>query len=502
MIAALAAEAARRHGNVPAYVGAGWEVTYRELDRLAGEAAAGLAERGVGEGEVVVLSLPASPEYLVGYLAANRLGAVAAGINPRLPAVTRNALVRAATPAVVLATPELVPGGASPAPVVEVQPATHADAVLGPLRDPGRPAPPLLEAEPDRPVAIVFTSGTTGVPKGVVFAERQLAAITEIDTGGRWGGGTTQLAGTSFATLGPMTKLPGNLMKGGTTHLVGRWRAEEALELTERLRLSAVAGIPTQVALMLRHPTFAQRDLSSVRAVVMGGGPATPALVREARQRLGAPVAVRYSCTEAGIGVGTAFTDPPEDAEVSVGRPHPGVTLTIRALADDQVRATGEEGEVCLASAATMVGYWNDPAATAAAVTADGAVRTGDLGWVDEQGRLHLTGRAREVYVRGGYNVSPQQVEAVLAGAPGVAEVAVAPRTDDVMGEVGVAVVVPADPAAPPTLDDLRAHAADHLAHHELPEALAVVDALPLTAAEKLDRRTLAEQVRTPGGQP
>jgi acyl-CoA synthetase (AMP-forming)/AMP-acid ligase II len=496
VIGAIVAEAAERFGRTPAYVGTtGLELTYADLDRLAGEVAVGMAAQGVREGDVVLLLLPASPEYVVAYVAASRLGAITAGVNSRLAAPERDALLAAVEPALVVATRELAPTG-PPSQVVEL--AAAPDELLAPLRPrrSTRDRPPPLAADPDRPVAIVFTSGTTGLPKGVVFAGRQLEAITAIDTGGQWGGGGAQLAGTSFATLGPMTKLPGNVMKGGTTHLVERWRAEEALDLTERLRLTAVAGIPTQVALMLRDPTFDQRDLSSVRAVVMGGGPATPALVREARKRLGVPVAIRYSCTEAGIGVGTSFDAPIEDAEVSVGRPHAGITLTIRS-ADGTLLPSGEEGEVCLASDAVMSGYWNDPAATAAALTDDGAVRTGDVGWIDPEGRLRLTGRSKEIYVRGGYNVAPQQVEAVLADAPGVRDVAIVPRPDDVMGEVGVAVVVPADPSSPPTLDQLRNHAEVHLARHELPEDLLVVDALPLTAAEKLDRRTLAEHVRT-----
>jgi acyl-CoA synthetase (AMP-forming)/AMP-acid ligase II len=140
-----------------------------------------------------------------------------------------------------------------------------------------------------------------------------------------------------------------------------------------------------------------------------------------------------------------------------------------------------------------MTGYWRDPEATRAAFTADGFVRTGDLGWVDGRGRLRLVGRAKEMYIRGGYNVYPVEVEAVLANAPGVAAVAISPRTDDLMGEIGVACVVPRDHARPPTLNDLRAYAADSLAHHKLPEAIVIVDALPLTAAEKVDRRALAE---------
>jgi acyl-CoA synthetase (AMP-forming)/AMP-acid ligase II len=202
---------------------------------------------------------------------------------------------------------------------------------------------------------------------------------------------------------------------------------------------------------------------------------------------------VRYSCTEAGIGLGTAFDAPEEDAEVSVGRPHAGVELTIRL--GDEVLADGEEGEVCLRSPAAMVGYHRDPEGTAEAFTADGAVRTGDIGFVDPEGRLRLVGRSKERYVRGGYNVYPVEVEQVLAEHPAVAEVAVAPRQDDVMGEVGIAVVVPVAGADAPTVDELHAFAADRLARHKLPASVLAAAALPLTAAEKLDRRALRDLV-------
>jgi acyl-CoA synthetase (AMP-forming)/AMP-acid ligase II len=139
-----------------------------------------------------------------------------------------------------------------------------------------------------------------------------------------------------------------------------------------------------------------------------------------------------------------------------------------------------------------MSGYYGDPDATRAAFTDDGFVRTGDLGWIDERGRLHLAGRSKEMYVRGGYNVYPLEVEGVLASHPAVAAVAVQPRHDPVMSEIGVAVVVPRDPAAPPTLDELRAFGRDRLAAYKLPEDLRLVDELPLTAMEKVDRRALA----------
>jgi acyl-CoA synthetase (AMP-forming)/AMP-acid ligase II len=466
MLGNVAKEAAERFGDTTAYVAPnGWVLSYRDLDRMADEVAVGLSTRGVGEGDVVALVLPQTPEYFVAYIAAARLGAITAGVNARLAAPEQAAVLATADPKMVVDTPS---------------------AVLE-LRVPGG-SPPSLDDDPDRPVAIVFTSGTTGTPKGAVFANRQLTFITQVDTSGNWGGGGTTFAATSFAHLGPMTKLPGSLMRGGTTHVLERWRAADALRLIAEHRMSSIGGIPTQVALMLQEPDFDEYDLSSVKAIVLGGGPATPALIREARERFGAAVAIRYSCTEAGIGIGTAFDGPVEDAEVSVGRPHAGVELELRDL-------DGEVGEVCLRSPAVMAGYWRAPDLTAATMTPDGFVRTGDLGWIDDAGRLRLVGRSKEMYVRGGYNVYPMEVEGALAAHPAIADMAIAPRADDVMGEVGVAVVVPREGKAPPTVAELRAYAEDRLARYKLPEDILVVDALPLTAMEKLDRRALAAMV-------
>ena len=482
--------AAERWGQTPAYVATqGWALSYADLDRLAGEVAVGLAERGLAEGDVLALVLPPTPEYLVAYLAAARLGATTAGVNGRLTPDERAAVLARAGAAMVLATADLAPAGDA---VTVVERAAEKDDLLATLRVSGADVPAPAD-DPDRPVAIVFTSGTTGLPKGAVFAGRQLQAITDIDVGDTWGGGGATMAGTSFAHLGPMTKLPGVLRRGGTTHLMDHWRAEDALGLIERHRLSGIGGIPTQLALMLRHPRFDTTDVSSVKAVIIGGGPATAALVREARERFGCALSMRYSCTEAGIGLGTAFDAPLEDAEVSVGRPHAGVELTIRS--GDEVLTEGEEGEVCLRSPAAMVGYHDDPDGTREAFTDDGAVRTGDVGYVDPEGRLRLVGRSKERYVRGGYNVYPVEVEQVLAEHPAVAEVAVAPRSDEVMGEVGVAVVVPVAGASVPSVEDLQTFAGDRLARYKLPSAVVSATALPLTAAEKLDRRALKDVV-------
>ncbi|HUF83228.1 MAG TPA: class I adenylate-forming enzyme family protein [Acidimicrobiia bacterium] len=496
MLPGVTRAAARRFADATAYVTpGGWEVSYADLDRVSDEVAAGLARRGVGLGDVVALALPPGPEYLLTYLGAAKIGAITAGINDRLAARERAAVLAIAEPRLVIAAPGLG-HGMSGGDLVETPAAESLDDVLRPLRGPGD-APPTPGDDPERPVAIVFTSGTTGLPKGALYCDRQLAFITATDVGDTWGGGGRGFSGTPFAHLGFMTKLAGNLRRGGTTFIMERWRAPDALRLLSEQRMTTVAGVPTQLALMLRQPEFDAYDLDSVRFIVVGGGPVTPGLAEEARARFGAALATRYSCTEAGIGLGTAFDDPEEDAVVSVGRPHASVEVALLDEGDAPV-PPGEVGAVCLRSPAVMSRYWNDPEGTAAAFTSDGFVRTGDVGWIDDRGRLRLVGRSKEMYVRGGYNVYPVEVEGVLSTHPAVAAVAVVPRPDPVMGEVGTAVIVPRDPESPPTIETLREYAGAELAGYKLPDALQLVDTLPLTTMEKVDRTALADMLGEP----
>lgn len=468
---AVVGEAAQRFGDRPAFVDPdGSALTYRRLHERSDQVAAGLQQRGIGIGSVVALTLPSHSPWVVAYVAAAKVGATMAGVNPRLTEAERTAYLKRVEP-------DLVLGDAA-----EVT----ALAVAG-----GTPEP--VAADPDRPTTIVFTSGTTGTPKGAWFTDRQLLAVTRYDVGDAWGGDTAihQYGSTQFAHVGFATKLPWYLRLGTTTHLLDRWRAADVLDLVEREQIRTLGGVAPQLALLLRDPDFDQRDLSCVRTLIMGGAASPPALVTEARRRFAAGYSIRWSSTESG-GVGTATTvdDPDDEALHTVGRPRAGIGVEIR---DDLDRPLpdGETGQIWLRSDATMSGYWNDPAATAD-VLVDGWLRTGDLGRIGPTGCLVLTGRVGEMFIRGGYNVFPAEVAAVLAGHPGVHDVALVARPDDVLGEVGVAVVVPTDPAAPPTLEDLRTFGSEVLSHHKLPEALVVVDQLPLTAMQKVDRRALS----------
>jgi acyl-CoA synthetase (AMP-forming)/AMP-acid ligase II len=499
MLDSIVRAAGRRFGNDPAVVSpVGWPLTYAELDRASDEVAHGLAEMGIGPGDVLGLLLPSSPDYVVAYAAAAKLGALTAGINPRLTPLERTACVRVIGPDLVVGTGELLERTEVTSPVVPVEVGEDPVGVLGGLRrSAGDPSPP--PEDPSRPVALVLTSGTTGTPRAAVFTGRQLGAIGRLDAGEDWGGGGPMLASTELVHVGFMTKLPWYLRRGMTIHVLRRWRVPDALRVISEHRISTVGAIGAQVALMLREPDFDRYDLSAVETLVVGGGPSPPALIQQASDRFGAGYSVRYSSTESG-GVGTmTLPDVIEDAVAgTVGRPRAGVEMAVRGEEGTDL-APDEIGEVWIRSPAVMSGYWRDPDATARTLV-DGWLRTDDLGSVDRAGRLRLAGRRSEMFIRGGYNVYPLEVEAVLASHPKVEHVAVVPRPDPVMGEVGVAVVVPSDRQTLPSLDELREFAGDRLAHHKLPEELRLIDVMPLNASHKIDRRVLVDQLGSPAG--
>ena len=502
-LASTVRQAAERFGDRAAVVaGAGWPVTYAELHRLSDEVAAVLeARHGIGEGDLVALVLPSSPDYVVAYAALAKLGAITAGVNPRATAHERNAVLAEAQPTLIIAADDMASDLPADVPVASAVMATGPDDLLSSLRGAApSTAVPVLDPDPDRLVTVVFTSGTTGQPKGAMFAEAELTAVTRADLGvaaDDWGGGGPMLAGTECAHVGLMTKLPTYLRLGATVFLLDRWRASGVLRLIHDQRMATVGGVAPQLALLLRQPEFDQLDLSCVKAIVMGGSASSPTLVREARRRFGAAYSIRWSSTESGgIGLGTAFDADDEEAFHTVGRPRGDTQVKVcDPDAPGVAAAEGEVGELYLRSSTMMRGYWRNPAATAEAFV-DGWLRTGDLASIGADGLIRLAGRAKEMFIRGGYNVYPMEVEAVLATHPAVSDVVVVPRPDPVMGELGVAVVVPVDPAAPPTLEALRAHGAERLAAYKLPEALRIVGEIPLTPMQKQDRRALAAHER------
>jgi len=502
--------AARDRPEAEAFRYRGERLTYRDWDTLADETAAALAARGIGRGDVVALLLPSTPFYLVGYLAAARLGAITTGINVRYRRTEIGHILGRSGAALVLAVERwhdadfraAVEGLRSGLPelreVVWLPAARLVASTAGAVADLGGSGPaPAAAVAPDDPVAIVFTSGTTGVPKGACFTHRNLLAVAEIEAR-RYPPGAPPAAkhlaaGLSFAHVGTMARIAIGLSHRAATLIHDAFDPAAVLETIERERLEHLGGIPTQVVMLLDHPDRARRDLSSLKSVLLGGAPSSPELVRRVRDTLGVEVSVRYSSTEVAIATASLADDPPERLATTVGRPTPGVELRIVDERNAPVPA-GTPGEVVVRSPAAMVRYWRDPEATAATIDAEGWVHTGDVGFLDDAGYLHLRGRQSEMFIRGGFNVYPAEIEDLLARHPKVARAAVVGVPHDVFGEVGWAFVVPRDPSDPPTLAELRAFVGAELASFKRPDGLTVLAELPLTPMFKVDKRALRER--------
>ena len=497
MLSEAVAHAARDFGDTPAVLVDGRGPTWGEVDRAATALTPMLTRRGATAGDVVALVMHSGPQWLVAATAVDRIGATIAGISAVVAAPERARMVEAVDAALVLADGDLTDG----------LPLRRSVAVFGPdgLDDEkprGHPAAiPSHDRGPQRRYAVCFTSGTTGAPKAAVFPARCAAAVESIDTGGLTDpdgtapAGFHTLASTQFAHVGFVLKVPWYARLGCTIHVMRRWRAQDAMALIDRHRISTLGVVAPQLALILASPERKDHDLSCLRLVIAGGAPSPRALIDRARTELGVAYSIRWSSTESGgVGLAALVDDGNPEASGTIGTPRPGIRARV-ADADGTELPSGEVGELQLDSPAMMEGYLGDPDATRDAFTPDGWLRTGDLASIREDGRFVLAGRSGDMYIRGGYNVHPEEVEAVLAEHPGVAAVAIAARPDDLMGEVGVAFVVPADPSNPPTLDSLRAHGGTDLARYKLPEAMVLLDALPLTDAAKLDRLRLGEML-------
>jgi acyl-CoA synthetase (AMP-forming)/AMP-acid ligase II len=467
-----------------AFVDGATRLTFGAWDRAADGMAAALADRGVTKGDVLALLLPSSIDYAISYAAAMRLGAITTGINLRLGPAEVASIVSRTRPKVVV-----VDDGVDPPPGAG---AVLRRSELPPLYelDPPRSSPHL---DPSDPVAVVWTSGTTGVPKGAVFDHATLRDMAP-GAGALSADGDRRLSPLPFAHVGYMTRMWDELAHRITTVITPTpWKAASALRLVEEERVTVGQGVPTQWALMLADPTFESTDVSSLRLASTGAARVPAELVREMRERLGCPVVVRYASTEASLITGTRLGDPDEVVAETVGRPSEGVEL--RLVGEDGAAvATGDVGLVQCRSGAAMRGYWEDPERTAEVLDPDGWVSTGDLGRLGDDGNLRLVGRRTEMYVRGGYNVYPAEVEAVLGEHPAVDRAAVVGLPAPVLGDVGWAFVVPAA-GATVDADDIKAWCRSRLADYKAPDHVQVVDDLPLTSMLKVDKRALAAMV-------
>jgi fatty-acyl-CoA synthase len=360
----------------------------------------------------------------------------------------------------------------------------------------GAGALPLVQ--PEDPAQIQYTSGTTGFPKGailhhrgVVNASRFVALGSGVGDGGVWvnampmfhiGGGT-------------LTEL-GTIAQHGTYVLLPGFDPGLVLDLVEAYRGTIMLAVPTMLLALLEQPGLAARDLTSLQTVMSGAAVVPAALVRRATETFGCQFTIVFGQTELhGVISQTQLDDSADDQSETIGRPLPQVEVKIADPVTGEVLPVGQVGEICARGYQTMLGYFGMPAETAAALDGDGWLRTGDLAAMDGRGYLTITGRLKDMIIRGGENIYPREVEDVLFAHPAVAQVAVVGLADGKWGERVAAVIKPADPANPPSPAALRDYCREHLAGFKAPAEWFFVAEYPLTASGKIQKFRIQEDV-------
>jgi fatty-acyl-CoA synthase len=475
----LIGEIVRRNGEVvPAGVAASLgerRLSHRALDEASNRVARGLRERGVGRGDRVVCWADTALEVLPLFAGLAKLGAVFAPLGGGLGGAEAAPVVRLARPRVLVADSHHREAARWVASAVGIEPLDLEEVLGASASTEPFPADGLRETDPH---VIFFTSGSTGLPKGVVISHR--ASYLRSFQGVFRDEPERSVCMFPLFHMAAFTLALCAWQTRGEIALVASASAEAILEAVERRRANRLYCIPSVWHRILAVDP-ARFDTSSLREIDTGTSATPIELVHALKQRFpGTATRIYYGSTEAG----SAATLP--DADVlrkpgSVGLPSPGVDLRVDA-----------SGEVCVRSAYLMEGYFEDPAATDAALR-DGWFHTGDLGELDADGYLRIVGRRSELIRSGGESVAPGEVERVLAEHPAVAEVAVVGMPDPRWGEVVCAAVVPA-PGARPTLSDLQKLCEGRLAGFKKPRRLELVEALPRTPATGQVQRTLLVQ--------
>ena len=480
-----------------------WQGTFADVDTAARTLAARLAARGVGPGDVVVVQTPNWAEAGITFWAAAYLGAVVVPIVHFYGPKEVDYILSATAPAVVVTADEF--GHNDFLATYDVLLADRPDTTWlvvrgsggGPLPARATPFESLLEGDrlggplpvdPDGPAVIGFTSGTTQDPKGVVHSHRTIGFETRQLDHMFPKGGPPQITGAPVGHfIGMLNAFLVPMLRERPVNLIDVWDPGEVLAMMTEDGLGVAGGATYFLTSLLDHPDFTAEHLALMPFAGLGGS-AVPVAVTERATRLGMKVFRSYGSTEHPSITGCLLDDPEVKRLTTDGHPLPGVEIRL-----------DETGEILSRGPDCCLGY-TDATLTARAFDDEGWYRTGDVGVIDEDGYLTITDRVSDIIIRGGENISAQEIEELLSGLGAVAEVNVVAAPDERLGEHAAAVVRVRDGATAPTLDDVRSHlAAAGLARQKWPESLYVVEDFPRTPSGKVQKFRVRALLREGG---
>jgi acyl-CoA synthetase (AMP-forming)/AMP-acid ligase II len=513
-IPAMAAATAEQGGDRLAVADGDTRLTWAELHDEARTFGAALVASGVEPGDRVALWAPNSAEWIVAALGLFSAGAVLIPVNTRFKgAEAADILARSRARALVTVTDflgtdylALLAGTGTDLPdlqtIVVAQGPAPGDAV--PWDGFRARATDTTRAEVDRrraavraddPSDILFTSGTTGTPKGVVMTHgRTLCVATDwVAMTGLGPDDRYLMVNPYFHMFGLKAGILACVAAGATMYPEPVFDVDRVLRRVADERITVLPGAPTLYQSILSSPDRDRYDLSSLRVAVTGAADIPVELIRRIVDELPFPTVVSgYGLTEGGTASATDLGDDPETIATTVGRARPGFEIRIVGDGDTDFPA-GETGEILLRGPSVMTGYLDDPDATAQALSPEGWLRTGDLGVLDERGNLRIVGRSKDMFIVGGFNAYPAEIENRLLGHPDVQQAAVIGIPDERLGEVGMAFVVTRS-GRPAAGAEILAWCRDQMANYKVPRAIEIVDELPVNATGKIEKNVLRER--------
>ncbi|WP_380876618.1 acyl-CoA synthetase [Sphingomonas sp. DBB INV C78] len=499
VLADMVRKQAAERAQATALIFEGRETNYRDFDRHTNQIANGLIAAGLQQGDRVAFLGKNSDHYFEYWIGAAKAGLVLVPVNWRLAPPEVAYVIGNCTPKFVLSDADFLDR------LDEGQGyRVLSSDEFAAWRDAQSDSDPHRDAGYDDPVLQLYTSGTTGHPKGAMLTNRSLLSLRtgrspeEVAEWNRWGPDDVSLiAMPNFHISGAGWGL-WTLQHGAKGVVVREFDPHQVLDLITRYRITKIMMVPTAMRIVCDHPAAAGTDFSFLKYICYGGSAIPLDLLRQAIAVFGCGFAQMYGMTETA---GTIVGLPPEDHDPAgnarmrgVGRPLPGVEVKIVDAEGNEV-PRGEVGEIAARSTANMAGYFNNDAATAETIDAEGWLRTGDAGSMDADGYIYLADRMKDMIITGGENVYPAEVENALYSHPQVSDVAVIGVPDPKWGEAVKAIVVPVDGEQPDPAD-LIAWARERIAAYKAPKSVDFRDTLPRNPSGKILRRLLRDEYR------